>query len=635
MRLLYLSCHQVLEHDEISMFSELGAEVFSIGAYLDPTHPIGANLRSALPELNRDPEDLAAFHALGCEEIAPQLRLTRDFVRRFDAAIVMHEPVWVEKNWGSLSGLPVIWRTIGQSNGQSEQQMARWRSAGLKIVRYSPNERHLANYCGEDAMIRFAMPKEMVGPWVGNNPRVVNFTQSLGKRAVPCGYETLRKTLSRFRHDICGGGNEGLPNASADPVSPGEMKRILRDRRVYFYTGTYPASYTLAFLEAWSCGIPIVAVGRRLWEIHPDRRGELYEVPDLITNGVDGFVSDDIEELQAHIRLLLRDHDLARRISAAAVKSARRRFDYATIRDRWGEFLERTVKRRAVAKANTVTTSAPGQVHSDLAEFADGSGWFDRRYRQDLGSRFPTFKLALNLFLRRGGHCIVETGCVRAEGDYGAGCSTILFSELLARYGGQLFSVDLDRDHIDVAERLTAHCRDSRALFHDDSLRFLTSTLPTAANFPGTIDLLYLDSLDYPLTEIQSELSAADLNGLSADKIAAALPHRVLPPQEHCLAELLAARPLLGENSIVMIDDNDLPGGGKSRLAKRFLHSDGWVCLLDLQQTLWVRASSLHQSAVDESPRSDGLMPTDGPLPTDRAFLSDRLGDATSISSGE
>jgi len=635
MRLLYLSCHQVLEHDEISMFSELGAQVFSIGAYLDPAHPIGVNLRPALPDLNRDPEDLAAFRALGCEEIAPQLRLTRDFIRRFDAAIVMHEPEWVEKNWAGLSGLPVIWRTIGQSNGQSEQQMARWRSAGLKIVRYSPNERHLANYCGEDAMIRFAMPKEMDGPWVGNNPRAVNFTQSMGKRALPCGYETLRKTLSRFRYDICGGGNEGLPNASSAAVSPQEMTRILRDRRVYFYTGTYPASYTLAFIEAWSCGIPIVAVGRRLWEIQPDRDGELYEIPDLITNGVDGFFSDDIEELQAHIRLLLHDHDVARRISAAAVKSARRRFDYATIRDRWGEFLERTVKPRAVAKTPIFSPSVPGQVRSDLAEFADGSGWFDRCYRQDLGARFPTFKLALNLFLRRGGRCIVETGCVRAEGDFGAGCSTIVFSELLARHGGLLFSVDLDRDHIDVAERLTVHCRDSRALFHDDSLRFLTSTLPTVANFPGTIDLLYLDSLDYPLAEIQSELSAEELLHLSADEIAAALPHRVLPPQEHCLAELLAARPLLGENSIVMIDDNDLPGGGKSRLTKRFLHSEGWVCLLDLQQTLWVRASSLIQSPAGESPRSDRPLPTVRPLPTDRALPADRLRDATSMSSGE
>lgn len=614
MRLLYLSCHEVLEHDEISMFSELGARVFSIGAYLDPAHPAGANLRPALPGLNRDPEDLDAFRAWGREGLAPQLRLTREFVRRFDAVIVMHEPEWIEKNWSVLSGVPVIWRTIGQSDGPIERRMSRWRTAGLKIVRYSPQERFLEDYCGEDAVIRFAMPKHADGEWVGNNPRVVNFTQSLGQRSLQCGYETLRKTLSRFRYDIHGGGNEGLPNASRQPVSPQEMMRILRDQRVYFYTGTYPASYTLAFIEAWSSGIPIVAVGRRLWEIQADRRGEVYEIPDLITSGVDGFVSDDIEQLQAHIRLLLRDHEFAKQISAAAVASARRRFDHATIRDRWGEFLERVVKPNPVARAPAFSRAVPERCPTDLAEFADGSGWFDHRYRQDLGARFPTFKLALNLFLLRGGDCVAETGCVRAEGDYGAGCSTILFSELLARYGGLLFSVDRDRDHIDLAERLTAHCRDSRFLFHDDSLRFLTSTLPNAANFPGTIDLLYLDSLDYPLAEIQSELTAEERLRLSADEIAAALPHHVLPPQEHCLAELLAARPLLGEQSIVLIDDNDLPGGGKSRLAKRFLRSDGWVCLLDLRQTLWVRSSSLHQSRRGESPCPD--------LPSGQASIS-------------
>jgi hypothetical protein len=36
-----------------------------------------------------------------------------------------------------------------------------------------------------------------------------------------------------------------------------------------------------------------------------------------------------------------------------------------------------------------------------------------------------------------------------------------------------------------------------------------------------------------------------------------------------------------------MIDDNQLPGGGKSRLAKEHLAGLGWSCLLDFQQSVW------------------------------------------------
>jgi len=38
-----------------------------------------------------------------------------------------------------------------------------------------------------------------------------------------------------------------------------EMKREMRDNRLFFYGGTHPASYTLAFMEAMMTGMPIVS----------------------------------------------------------------------------------------------------------------------------------------------------------------------------------------------------------------------------------------------------------------------------------------------------------------------------------------------------------------------------------------
>lgn len=230
-----------------------------------------------------------------------------------------------------------------------------------------------------------------------------------------------------------------------------------------------------------------------------------------------------------------------------------------------------------------------------LSQFISSGNWFERRYRDSCDARYPTFKAAINLWLQSDGQTIVETGCVRQENDFGAGYSTVLFAEVLSHYGGLLWSVDNHPGHLSLAARLirphAAHCR----LLLGDSIEFLRTQLPEQPEFSGRIDLLYLDSFDYPMAEIAARLGCLDELSvrqehpdLTDDEIAAEHADVIDPPQLHCLAELEAALPHLHRQSIVLIDDNQLPGGGKPRLAKRRLAELGWLCVLDSQQTLWL-----------------------------------------------
>ena len=583
MKILYLSCHEVLEFDEISMLSDIGVQVFSIGAYLDPARPTGGGLRPALPNLCRDEEDLLAYQELIKPAANGQLSLTWEFVARFDAVIVMHIPDWIEINWLAFGDVPVIWRSIGQSWPTIESRLQSFRDAGMKIVRYSPRERTLDGYCGEDAVIRFGKPSESAWPWKGTNRRVVNFNQNMRSRGDRCRYELFREVTAPFECDLFGGGNEDVPDIARGIVSQAQQQQILSDWRVFFCTGTYPASYTLSFLEAWLAGIPVVAIGRRLWENFPEYHGELYEIPDLIQNGVNGFVSDDVSELQQHIRRLLDDDELAHRISQAGRESAKCLFDKSVIQEQWRNFLKVHVP---APQPRRLSIAACEKMDREL--FVSRNGWFDRLYRTRLDGRFPTMKLAFNLLLQRQNPTVVETGCIRLAEDYGAGCSTVLFCEFLHRYGGCLFSVDITQAHVELAAQLTSEWMPVRELFLGDSIHFLESTLRAYPRFPGTIDLLYLDSLDYPLQQLLDLCGRDGLPLHDDEAIAARYAELVLPPQQHCLAELRAARSLLTENSIVLIDDNDLPGGGKSRLARQQLQEWGWICLLDLQQTIWM-----------------------------------------------
>jgi predicted O-methyltransferase YrrM len=190
--------------------------------------------------------------------------------------------------------------------------------------------------------------------------------------------------------------------------------------------------------------------------------------------------------------------------------------------------------------------------------FVYSGGWFDH-YRPKLAERYETFKVALNLLLQFGGKHIVETGTMRAPGNwYFEGCSTYLFGEFADRYGLHLWTCDVDERTIENArawtmafdQRITYVCR--------DSVEFLS-------RFADTIDLLYLDSMDCPP---EGDATAA---------------------QEHNLRELIAALPHLSRRAIVLLDDNAFPNGGKTRRAKAHLLEAGWLCLLDSRQSLWLR----------------------------------------------
>ena len=193
-------------------------------------------------------------------------------------------------------------------------------------------------------------------------------------------------------------------------------------------------------------------------------------------------------------------------------------------------------------------------------DFINVNSWFEGAYREKLDSRYFTFKVALNLFLQRGGKNIVETGCQRLVDDWGGGCSTLIFGQVCKMYDKYLWTIDISEKNLDVAREVTQNCKAKIAYVLADSITFLST-------FKESIDLLYLDSLDCPTDPNISPI----------------------PAQQHQLTEFQVIEPKLSKNCIVLLDDNNFPNGGKTRLTKEYLSRTGWVCLLDFQQSLWIR----------------------------------------------
>lgn len=319
MKLLYLSCHEVLEYSEVSLFHEMGIEIFSPGAYVCPQNRGDNSLRPDIHGLVYSPDIVEQWNILGAKYPGTDAKyhLEKSFVDNFDAVMVMHIPEWITNNWEAMKHKTVIWRTIGQSLGHQEQLLESYRRKGLKIVRYSPYESYTPRYIGHDAVIRFHDSSEDHRPWIGTDLRVVTFAQSMKARGEACNYNFFVEMSEGLNRVIYGPNNEDCGELNGGKLTYDEQKKQYSRTRVYFAGGTHPAPYTLNFMEALLAGCPILAPGKERGNAPYFHGHKTYEVHTLIKSGVNGFISDNPLELRSVAENLLRDDHLAKRISTA------------------------------------------------------------------------------------------------------------------------------------------------------------------------------------------------------------------------------------------------------------------------------------------------------------------------------
>lgn len=329
MKMLYLDCHSVLAYDEIKLFTEMGHEVFSLGgsyfntnAPADPkrpeiTGPVQQHLMDIVCQCSKD-------------NIHPEL------IEWADVIYVMHRDDWIINNWAKMKQKKVIWRTIGQSVPLMEHRLALCRSEGMKIVRYSPKEESIMGYIGHDAVIRFYKDESEFCGWVGNEPSVCTIAQAMKKRGKYCGFDIFNTITEGFPRVVYGPGNEDT-GCDGGQLSYEDLKTAYRKHRVYFYTGTYPASYTLNFIEALMTGIPIVAIGDSYANL-AEYIMNAYEIPSIIQNGVNGYYSDDPDQLKGWIKMLLEDPVKAKEIGENGRKTAIELFGKQNIKKLWEVF---------------------------------------------------------------------------------------------------------------------------------------------------------------------------------------------------------------------------------------------------------------------------------------------------------
>lgn len=179
----------------------------------------------------------------------------------------------------------------------------------------------------------------------------------------------------------------------------------------------------------------------------------------------------------------------------------------------------------------------------------------------NFGKRRNTFRRTLKLLDDRNARILVETGTARngLKNTKSDGASTIVFGSWAAQNNACLYSVDHDLEAIAMAKK------EILRLEFEDYVEFINAdSLPFLANFEQKIDFLYMDSFDYDKRDkAQQRLS-----------------------QEHHLKEFQAVQGKLHPQSLVLIDDCKLSGGGKGKLAIEYMTDKGWEIKINSYQCL-------------------------------------------------
>jgi glycosyltransferase involved in cell wall biosynthesis len=313
------------------MFSELGIDVFSHGAYHNP---------QKLDDKKRPALDIP-FHKEFSDNtlLYPKENLEPALIEWADVIVVMHVYDWIIRNLEKLKGKRVIWRSIGQCVHTDESHLRRLKMEGVELVRYSPREKTIPGFAGEDALIRFGKDPKEYGPWRGDKEHVITVAQSMRQRDQSCNWRIFDKATKNFPRKVFGPHNEDLGPVFGGCPDYTTLLDELRGARIYFYTGTYPASYTLNFVEAAMTGTPMVSLGPLLGN-SPDLLGQqTYEVAELLQRYGAGLSADRIDTLEWSVGELWHDDKNRQKLSKNIREMALDLFDKEKIKEQWKKLL--------------------------------------------------------------------------------------------------------------------------------------------------------------------------------------------------------------------------------------------------------------------------------------------------------
>jgi len=186
-----------------------------------------------------------------------------------------------------------------------------------------------------DDIISFGMDTKDYYPHTGElscGLRICNFIENRRKILI---WDFHEKAFEGLPVKIVGH-NPNMPAIKA-AENWDELKRLLQSHRFYIHTADprYEEGYNMSVCEAMAAGLPV------LGNTHPTSP---------IKHGVNGFLSDNPDELRKYAMMLLEDKDLAIKMGQEAGKTAIEQFSIKSFREAFLKSIETSRLKSRVAR---------------------------------------------------------------------------------------------------------------------------------------------------------------------------------------------------------------------------------------------------------------------------------------------
>ncbi|MBI5636662.1 MAG: glycosyltransferase [Nitrospinae bacterium] len=188
------------------------------------------------------------------------------------------------------------------------------------------SEQKRADWGLEGEVIPPGIDVNQYGGYTGELKAVLRVGNRVMERDLMLGYREQVELCSGLPTTLLGDNpqlDDSHPSKSWD-----DLKNHLRKCRVYLNTTKepYEDGYNLSMLEAMAAGMPVVS---------------LANPSSPLTDGRDGFVSDDLAKLRRSLELLLSDQLLAKTMGEAARRTVAEKFPISKFISRWNAAIAR------------------------------------------------------------------------------------------------------------------------------------------------------------------------------------------------------------------------------------------------------------------------------------------------------
>jgi glycosyltransferase involved in cell wall biosynthesis len=205
-----------------------------------------------------------------------------------------------------------------------EQQLAIFRKMiGDVNIFISEYSRNYWNMNCDGKVITHSADTELFHPgeWERKN-HVLSVANDFINRDYCLNYEGWKRVTEGFPVRVVG----DTPGLSEAAKNVSELVKEYQTSSVFFNSSTISPVPT-SLVEAMCCGCAIVSTATCM-------------IPEIIENGVNGFISNDEEELKGYIKQLLDDPALAAKMGNAARKTATEKFSEQKFINEWNELFD-------------------------------------------------------------------------------------------------------------------------------------------------------------------------------------------------------------------------------------------------------------------------------------------------------